>query len=320
MGAILFNEGQADLDRAGVLLGTLGSPADIPAIGASYEVGADLAKRLAAGEAIRVALSTDTISEERETFNVLAQTDTGRTDRVVMVGAHLDSVADGAGINDNGTGTAAILEIAQQLANVETTNAVRFAFFGAEEAGLLGAEHYVADLTARERKDIALNLNFDMLGSPNFARFIYDGDGSATGTSGPNGSGNIEDVFTEYFASQGLYTEETAFDGRSDYGPFIAAGIPAGGLFSGAEGIKTEAQAAPDKFGGQANVAYDVCYHSACDDITNVNETGLDQLADAAAHAVLTFAQTTSSVNGTARASGSDSGATAEHKGHAFKR
>lgn len=318
VGVILFNEGQADLGRDGVLLGTLGSPADIPAIGTSYEVGADLATRLAGGEAIRVALSTNTISEERETFNVLAQTDTGRTDRVVVVGSHLDSVPEGPGLNDNGTGTAATLEIAEELASVDTTNAVRFAFWGAEESGLLGAEHYVASLTARERKDIALNLNFDMLGSKNFARFIYDGDGSATGTSGPNGSGNIERVFSEYFASEGLYTEETAFDGRSDYGPFIDAGIPAGGLFSGAEGIMTEDQAAG--FGGTAGQPFDPCYHEACDDITNVNTTGLDQLADGAAHAVLTFAQTTSSVNGTARASSSDSGATAEHKGHALKR
>jgi Zn-dependent M28 family amino/carboxypeptidase len=318
IGVLIFNEGQAP-DRQEVLLGTLGGPMDIPVLGTSFAVGEELAGLLASGP-VEVSLSTDTTTTKETTFNVLAQTDTGRTDRVVVVGAHLDSVAEGAGINDNGTGTAAILEIAEQLAEVQTTNAVRFAFFGAEEAGLLGAEHYVANLTARERKNIALNLNFDMLGSPNFARFIYDGDGSATGTSGPNGSGTIEDVFAEYFAGQGLYTEETAFDGRSDYGPFIDAGIPAGGLFSGAEDIKTEAQAAPDKFGGKADVAYDECYHSACDDISNVNTTGLDQLADGAAHAVFTFAQTTSSVNGTAKASSSNSGATAEHKGHALKR
>ena len=132
-------------------------------------------------------------------------------------------------------------------------------------------------------------------------RFVYDGDGSATGAKGPSGSGNIESVFTDYFASQGLASEPTAFDGRSDYGPFIAAGIPAGGLFSGAEDEKTAAQAAI--YGGIAGDAYDECYHSACDTIDNVDETVLDQMADAAAHATVTFAMTTSSPNGTSKAS-----------------
>ncbi|HET7271297.1 MAG TPA: M28 family peptidase, partial [Rubrobacter sp.] len=148
-----------------------------------------------------------------------------------------------------------------------------------------------------ERKGIALDLNFDMIASPNFVRFVYDGDGSDTEASGPNGSGNIEKVFLDYFSSQGLETEPTAFDGRSDYGPFIDAGIPAGGHFSGAEGIKTADQAAI--YGGTAGAAYDSCYHQACDDINNLNTTSMDQLADGAAHATLTFANTTSAVNGT---------------------
>ncbi|HEY3485178.1 MAG TPA: M20/M25/M40 family metallo-hydrolase, partial [Ilumatobacteraceae bacterium] len=232
-------------------------------------------------------------------------TKTGRTDRVVVVGAHLDSVPEGPGINDNGSGSATTLEIALQMAasGVEPENQVRFAFWGAEEAGLVGAEHYVTNLAARELKNIALNLNFDMLGSPNYVRFVYDGDGS-DGTAGPNGSGRIERVFTDYFASQGLATEPTAFDGRSDYGPFIAAGIPAGGLFSGAEGIKTADEAAA--YGGSAGDPYDPCYHQACDDIDNLSDAALDELGDAAAHAVLVFAETQSAVNGTARSAGVD--------------
>ena len=107
-----------------------------------------------------------------------------------------------------------------------------------------------------------------MVGSPNSARFVYDGDGSAFGTAGPNGSANIETVFLDYFASQGLATEPTEFDGRSDYFGFINNGIPAGGLFTGAEGIKTAAQAAI--FGGTAGEAFDPCYHQACDTIDNV--------------------------------------------------
>ncbi len=158
----------------------------------------------------------------------------------------------------------------------------------------------MAALSQAERDRIALNLNFDMIGSPNFVRFVYDGDNSAfpvgTGSAaGPPGSGAIEAVFHEYFASQGLPSAETPFSGRSDYGPFIAVGIPAGGLFTGAEGIKTPAQAAT--YGGTAGTAYDPCYHLACDTFANISLTALDQMSDAAAHATITFAQNTEAVN-----------------------
>jgi Zn-dependent M28 family amino/carboxypeptidase len=134
---------------------------------------------------------------------------------------------------------------------------------------------------------------FDMLGSPNFVRFVYDGDGSATpddpGDAGPAGSAEIERVFKRYFAAKGLRTEPTPFDGRSDYGPFIAVGIPAGGLFSGAEGIKTAQQ--EDVYGGTAGEPYDPCYHQPCDDITNLSVRSLAQLSDGVAHATLTYAE-----------------------------
>jgi Zn-dependent M28 family amino/carboxypeptidase len=151
------------------------------------------------------------------------------------------------GTNDNGSGTSTILETALQMAelDVQPQNQVRFAFWGAEEDGLIGSQYYVDHLPKHDLKSIMLNLNFDMVGSPNFVRFVYDGDGSAFGTDGPSGSGAIEDVFVDYFTSQGLATDPTEFDGRSDYDAFINAGIPAGGLFTGAEGIKTAAQAAP---------------------------------------------------------------------------
>ena len=130
-----------------------------------------------------------------------------------------------------------------------------------------------------------------MLGSPNYVRFVYDGDGSATPrTRGPPGSAQIEAVFIDYFASQGLATEPTAFDGRSDYGPFIEEGIPAGGLFTGAEGVKTAEQAAI--YGGTAGEPYDPCYHQACDTINNLSTKALFELGDAAAHAMLTLART----------------------------
>ena len=222
----------------------------------------------------------------------------------MLVGAHLDSVADGPGINDNGSGSAAILETALQMAElgIEPTNRVRFAFWGGEEDGLVGSDYYVAQLTARQLKEHAVNLNFDMVGSPNFVRFVYDGDGSAFGVTGPNGSARVEQVFLDYFSSQGLATAPTEFDGRSDYFAFINNGIPAGGLFTGAEGIKTAAQAAI--YGGTAGAAYDSCYHQACDTIDNLSNVALDQMSDAIAHATLTFASTTSAVNGTAKGAG----------------
>ena len=151
----------------------------------------------------------------------------------------------------------------------------------------------MANLSTQARRNIDSNLNYDMLGSPNFARFVYDGDGSLTPEddtdAGPEGSDTIEQIFLRYFASRGLATEPTPFDGRSDYGPFIAVGIPAGGLFSGAEGIKTPEQAV--KFGGVAGVAFDACYHQSCDTIRNLSRLALDQLGDGAAHAVVRLAQ-----------------------------
>ena len=136
--------------------------------------------------------------------------------------------------------------------------------------------------------DIALYLNFDMIGSPNFARFIYDGNGSAFGQSGPPGSDTIERAFQRYFEEKGLASGQTAFDGRSDYLPFIEVGIPAGGLFTGAEGIKTEHQQAV--YGGTDGEAFDPCYHAACDDISNVSKRALEQMTDAVAHSVHKFA------------------------------
>jgi Zn-dependent M28 family amino/carboxypeptidase len=282
---VIFNEGQPG--RTDLIVGTLGTAEfNIPVVGLSFANGAAIVEQLRSGATVMLRVFTSTESEVRQTYNVLAETDKkGDPNDVVVVGAHLDSVVPGPGINDNGSGSATILEIARQLAKFKTTNRVRFAWWGAEELNLIGSTRYVAGLSDAQKDAIALNLNFDMVGSPNFVRFVYDGDGSDTPTAGPPGSAQIEDIFNQYFASQGLATEPTAFDGRSDYGPFIAVGIPAGGLFTGAEGIKTAQQAAV--YGGTAGVAYDPCYHQACDTYANNSDTGLDQMSDAAVHAVV---------------------------------
>lgn len=300
VGVIIFNEGQPG--RTGAFIGTLDGPgATVPVVAAAFDVGVDLA---AGG--VEVRMFVNAISEIRTSYNVLAETQGGRDDRVVVVGAHLDSVPTGPGIQDNGSGSAAILEIALQMneLGIEPRNKVRFAWWGAEELGLLGSQFYVDNLSKREIKNISLNLNFDMIGSPNFVRFVYDGNGSDTPLAGPNGSKNIEQVFLDYFANEAgaLPTEPAAFSGRSDYGPFIAAGIPAGGLFTGANGIKTEDQVGI--YGGTAGDQYDPCYHLACDTFDNISLEALDQMSDAAAHAVLTFAMTRSSVNGTDKGKG----------------
>ena len=321
VGVVIFNEGNNDPsdDRFGVIAGTLNPPAtqdELPVIGMSFALGEELVQTIRGGQAVTVHLAIDArLDDDIPTANVLADTPGGRADRTVVVGAHLDSVREGPGINDNGSGTSANLETALQMAKlgINPVNRVRFAFWGAEEDGLIGSQHYVDSLSQKERGKIMLNLNFDMVGSPNFVRFVYDGDGSAFGTDGPNGSDEIEDVFVNYFASKGLATEPTEFDGRSDYDAFINAGIPAGGLFTGAEGIKTAEQAAI--YGGTAGVAYDKCYHQACDTIQNVNTTAIDQMSDAIAHATLVFAMTTSAVNSVDDGS-STAQSTMKFKGH----
>ncbi|WP_336649837.1 M28 family peptidase [Kocuria rosea] len=299
---LIFNTGLPG--EEGVVAGTLGEPGatTLPVVGLSHAAGTAL---LGGGE---VTVTAQTVSENRETFNVLAETGSGESGGTVMVGAHLDSVPEGAGINDNGSGSAGILAIAEALAGAETANTVRFAWWGAEEFGLRGSEHYVADLKANDPaalEDIAVYLNFDMIGSPNYGRFVYDGDHSAfppvQGPDGPvtapAGSAAIEAAFHEHFGSVGLASGETEFSGRSDYGPFIAEGVPSGGLFTGAEGIKTAEQAA--LFGGRAGVAYDFCYHGACDDLANVDARGLGEMTDAAAAVIQRFAASTRDVDGT---------------------
>ncbi len=282
---VIFNEGGRG--QTGILEGgTLGSTGrGIPVVGASLAVGEDLA-RLAGegGAAVRVAAST--VSGSRQTSNVIAETRAGEEDGAVVVGAHLDSVREGPGINDNGSGSATILEIARQMSmlGVEPRKKVRFAFWGAEEIGLIGSTRYVEGLSEEEIEEIGAYLNFDMLGSPNYVRFVYDGG------AGPRGSGRIEEVFMDYFASQNLEARtDSSLEGRSDHGPFADEGVPVGGLFAGFEGTKTEEEAA--LFGGEAGEPHDPCYHQVCDTVQNLNPRALDEMSDAAAHATLVLAE-----------------------------
>jgi Zn-dependent M28 family amino/carboxypeptidase len=236
-------------------------------------------------------LTLATRSATVTTRNVIAETTTGRPDEVVMSGAHLDSVPEGPGINDDGSGSAAQLELALRLGSAPpVTNAVRFAWWGAEEAGLLGSRAYVQGLDPDARRDIALLLNADMLASPNPAYLVYDGDDSdrVGAPPGPAGSAGLERTLTAALAATGVRPQGTDLDGRSDYGPFIEAGIPSGGLFTGAEELKTPEQAA--LWGGQAGAPYDHCYHQRCDGLGNIDRVALDRMLDALAVTVGTYA------------------------------
>ncbi|KAG9233502.1 leucine aminopeptidase 1 [Amylocarpus encephaloides] len=281
VGTIIYN------NVAGPLLGTLGaSDADfVPTVGISDTDGATLVSQI---QTVTKTAAFDVLVTELPTFNVIAQTKGGDPDNVLLIGAHTDSVKAGPGINDNGSGTITLLEIAQQLTAFKTNNAIRFGWWSAEEVGLVGSTAYVNGLSAEELEKITLYLNFDMLASPNYVYSIYDGDGSAFNISGPPGSAQAEKLFEDYFTQDaGLAHVPTAFNSRSDYAAFAAAGVPVGGLFTGAEVLKTPEEV--KLFGGQAGVAYDINYHGAGDNVANVNVGAWIQNSKAVAHAVATY-------------------------------
>jgi len=260
VGVIIFNEGNTP-DRTPLFGGTLGGLGiSIPVLSTSYALGETLAGLSADG--LVMHLATYTLTEPRTTRNVIANSPAGRTDRVVLVGAHLDSVPAGPGINDNGSGSSMILEIALQMAQagIKPRNQVRFAFWSAEEEGLVGSTYYVSQLPARDIKNIAANLNFDMVASPNFVRFVYDGDGSATPLAGPNGSrrsSRFSWSTSQPKSAGGAKQRSMALRLRALH----RCRNPGGGLFTGAEEFKTSEQAAV--YGGTAGLALDPCYHQA---------------------------------------------------------
>jgi len=221
----------------------------------------------------------------------------------VMLGAHLDSVPEGPGINDNGSGSAAILETAVQLAaSGELNNQVRFAWWGAEEVGLVGSTYYVDDLAANnpaELDEIATYLNFDMVASPNYVISVYDADQSTyeAPVEVPEGSIATEKAFTDYFDAIGQPWIDTAFDARSDYDAFIANGVPASGLFTGADDEKTLDQAALFGGTGGPGITPDPNYHSLADDIDNVNADALGIMAGAIASVTASLANDTTAIN-----------------------
>lgn len=307
-GVVVMNQGTDG--RTDAFGGTLGDTGvGVPVVGTSFAIGEELN---ANGTELR--LSASTVSETRTTYNVIARVKGRNTKNTVMSGAHLDGVIDGHGINDNGSGSAALLESARVVSKQLKLNKKRkakkpknglvFAWWGAEELGLLGAEHWVADEAenhAKRFRALAAYLNFDMVGSTNYALMVYDGDNSTYGEDdgamvGPKGSGAIEKLFHSAFKKQGSKSDETAFSGRSDYGPFIEYGVPAGGLFTGAEGVKTPKQA--NWFGGTAGEAYDPCYHATCDNLGNISRKAVHLNTRSMVQVIWGLAKSTKPVNG----------------------
>ncbi|MCC2334045.1 M20/M25/M40 family metallo-hydrolase [Cellulomonas wangsupingiae] len=285
-----------------MLFGTLGAEGlvQVPVAGMGMADGQAVVAAIAAGGAT-LTLDTRFHTEEQESFNVIAETRTGRDDNVVMLGAHLDGVEEGPGINDNGTGSAVLLEVAVQLAKQKKhNNTVRFAWWGAEELGLIGSTAYVDELATQEGEldRIATYLNFDMVGSPNYIIGVYDADQSTyeAPVVVPPGSAETEDVLTGYFDAVGQPWVDTEFSGRSDYQAFIENGVPASGLFTGADDIKTEEEVA--LFGGTAGIRHDPNYHTVADDLSNVSREAIGIMAPAVAFATASLANDTSAING----------------------
>ena len=256
--------------------------APLPVLAISNLFGVSIAK---ASNGVSAAISTDNLVRLVYSANVYASTAGGNQNSVVVAGAHLDSVAAGPGINDDGSGTSILLEMAVQLARLRLSprNQIVFVFFGAEEAGLLGSAHYVKELKKSDSQyKLAMMLDFDMLGSPNYFFGVYNGTNSSPA------SGVIQHAFEDYAAGQNIATVPIPFDGRSDYGPFLEIKCPAGGIFTGAEAVKSESD--QTQWGGMTRVPFDPCYHQACDTIDNIDWGAMSSSVKMAAHVLEHFA------------------------------
>lgn len=259
--AVVYN------NEKGSLSGTLGKPDEhhIATFGISKEDAQAYLRALKHGKTVDSSAYIDAIVRYTATDNIIAQTVGGDQDNCVMLGGHSDSVAEGPGINDDGSGSLSLLEIATHLTKYRVNNCVRFAWWAGEEEGLLGSDYYVSQLSESENMKIRLFMDYDMMASPNYAYQVYN----ATNALNPVGSEELRDLYTDWYAAHGLNYTYIPFDGRSDYDAFIKNGIPGGGIATGAEGVKTKEEEA--QFGGKAGEWFDPCYHQLCDTIDNLD-------------------------------------------------
>jgi Zn-dependent M28 family amino/carboxypeptidase len=291
---IIFNEGNAG--RTEIVEGVLDGDrlADVPVVGVSFAQGEAWVSD--PPERVRVLVESELVSIP--SWNLFAETTGGSSDHVVLVGGHLDSVPAGPGVNDDGSGSAFVLSLAETMAaqGLDEQVRVRFALWGAEELGLIGSAAWVSDMAATDPGQLDrldAYLNFDMLASPNGVPFVYDGDGSAgfalfPPVVSPPGSGPIETALNKALRADGVVPVPVSAGVPSDSLPFQEVGVPTGGVFSGASNAKTYGE--EDSWGGDANVAYDVCYHLDCDDVDNVDTRLFVALSRAGATVALQLA------------------------------
>jgi len=261
----------------------------IPTLSAIYSLGSSLSSFIsqpAAGGTVLSLVVNQSITKAH-TYNVLCTTRAGLNTSTVIIGAHLDSVPEGPGINDNGSGSVTVLETALQysLSGKIPVNQIIFAWWTAEEIGLVGSSSYVQRIlkAQNESDNIAVVVNFDMLGSPNFVPIVTDGNNT--------GSKLLTNLFFSYLNTKANAppTLQSMQFGRTDFVAFDLVGIPIGNLFTGAETIKDRNQ--QKLFGGLANVSMDPCYHLSCDDLDNINQVGLGYMSSAAAYMVELLSQ-----------------------------
>jgi len=278
--AIVYN------NEKGQVFGTLGSPSEdhVATFGISREEAKPLIKKLKQGKNIPSSAYIDGIVQNALTTNIIAQTKGGDQNNCVMLGGHSDSVSEGPGINDDGSGSLTLLEIATHLINYNVNNCVRFAWWAGEEEGLLGSDYYVSQLSEEENLKIRLFMDYDMLASPNYAYQVYN----ATNAVNPVGSEELRDLYIKYYENHGQNYTFIPFDGRSDYDAFIKHGIPGGGIATGAEGIKTMEE--EKMFGGRNGDWYDPCYHQLCDTVDNLALDAWVLNTKLVSHSVATYA------------------------------
>ncbi|KAG6081437.1 hypothetical protein E4U16_007457 [Claviceps sp. LM84 group G4] len=278
--AVVYNTDPNELN------GSLSTPSkdQVATFGLGGREGDEYAEQLSRGRVMSASAFINSTVNTIQTNNVVAQTTGGDPNNCVMLGGHSDSVTEGPGINDDGSGSMSVLEVAVQLARYRVKNCVRFAWWSAEEEGLVGSDYYVASLSDEENRKVRLFMDYDMMASPNFAYQIYN----ATDDVSPAGSQALRDLYINWYKSQGLNYTLVPFDGRSDYDGFIKGGIPAGGIATGAEQIKTKEEEA--MFGGKAGEWYDKNYHQIGDDLQNLNLTAWEVNTKLIAHSVATFA------------------------------
>ncbi|KAF4511575.1 hypothetical protein G6O67_003357 [Ophiocordyceps sinensis] len=271
----------------GGLRGNVGTPSPhhVATFGLSKADGDAFIHRLERGDKLDATAYMNATVDTIQTTNIVAQTLLGDAENCVMLGGHSDSVAAGPGINDDGSGSLSALEVAVQLSHYRVKNCVRFAWWTAEEEGLVGSNFYVASLDDVENKKIRLFMDYDMVASRNFAYQVYN----ATNAENPAGSEQLRDLYIEWYNKHGYNHTLIPFNGRSDYDGFIRHGIPAGGITTGAEGVKTKEE--QDMFGGKAGEWFDQCYHQACDDAHNLDLAAWEVNTKLIAHSVAVFAE-----------------------------